>query len=246
MRLTKFLRYYDYANMPKKYVRREMFQGTVYEHSHFLQKPLVVNFNRDPWRHTTHAPWTTLGKRINQIGRRRNELIIRPIVDWQIFRGDFVQILQGPDKGKQGVVIAVLKERNWVFVKGLNCTYKSMKMPDGKINYSKVENPLDVIDGVSLIDPGTKEPCEIEWRFLETGKRVRVSKISERIIQLPETRFETKDFKSPRLYKDGKYDTSNDEIKEVTFETKLKTVEEDLMEEYGIVENRKRAKTFIY
>jgi hypothetical protein len=32
-----------------------------------------------------------------------------------------VEILTGKDAGKQGIVNAIIKQRNWVFVEGLNC-----------------------------------------------------------------------------------------------------------------------------
>ena len=32
-----------------------------------------------------------------------------------------VEILVGKDKGKQGLVNCIIKERNWVYVEGLNC-----------------------------------------------------------------------------------------------------------------------------
>jgi len=32
-----------------------------------------------------------------------------------------VELLVGKDKGKQGLVNCIIKERNWVYVDGLNC-----------------------------------------------------------------------------------------------------------------------------
>jgi len=32
-----------------------------------------------------------------------------------------VEVLVGKDKGKQGTVNCIIKERNWVYVEGLNC-----------------------------------------------------------------------------------------------------------------------------
>lgn len=43
------------------------------------------------------------------------------IETWSFFRGDRVQILNGRDKGKQGIINQIIEERNWVFVDGLNC-----------------------------------------------------------------------------------------------------------------------------
>ena len=35
--------------------------------------------------------------------------------DWQ------VEVLVGKDKGKVGMINSIIKERNWVYVEGLNC-----------------------------------------------------------------------------------------------------------------------------
>jgi ribosomal protein L24 len=32
-----------------------------------------------------------------------------------------VEVLVGPDKGKQGIIDSIITERNWCFVEGLNC-----------------------------------------------------------------------------------------------------------------------------
>lgn len=42
---------------------------------------------------------------------------------WSFFRGDRVQILNGRDKGKQGIINMIIEERNWVFVEGMNWKY---------------------------------------------------------------------------------------------------------------------------
>lgn len=45
--------------------------------------------------------------------------------DWPVVRGDFVEILSGKDKGKQGKVKDVFRSKNTVIVAGLNtvCLY---------------------------------------------------------------------------------------------------------------------------
>jgi large subunit ribosomal protein L24 len=32
-----------------------------------------------------------------------------------------VQIVAGKDAGKQGIVNGIIRQRNWIFVQGLNC-----------------------------------------------------------------------------------------------------------------------------
>lgn len=60
----------------------------------------------------------------------------------------------GKDKGKQGKIIQVIQERNWVFVEGMNC--KIMKMDNSKKPlglYVQKEKPLLVTNEVALVDP---------------------------------------------------------------------------------------------
>lgn len=65
-----------------------------------------------------------------------------------------VEILDGKDKGKQGIVCQVIQERNWVIVEGLNCKLVTNKDKNGKLTYvMQEENPLRVTDQVALVDP---------------------------------------------------------------------------------------------
>lgn len=65
-----------------------------------------------------------------------------------------MEILVGKDKGKQGIVVQVVQERNWVFVEGLNCKIeeygKTRKNPG---IFMKKEEPLLVTNEVALVDP---------------------------------------------------------------------------------------------
>lgn len=66
-----------------------------------------------------------------------------------------VEVLAGPDKGKQGIVQCVIQERNWVIVehlnKKVNVTKKEEKGLPAMIE--NVEQPLRVTTDVSLVDP---------------------------------------------------------------------------------------------
>lgn len=75
------------------------------------------------------------------------------IETWSYFRGDRVQVLVGPDKGKQGLINQIIQERNWVFVEGLN--WKHTKFGDTK-NFPGIvlreEKPLLVREKKCTID----------------------------------------------------------------------------------------------
>lgn len=65
-----------------------------------------------------------------------------------------MELLVGPDKGKQGIICQVIQERNWVIVEGLNCELKVVgKSSDFPGIYIKSEQPLLVTNEVALVDP---------------------------------------------------------------------------------------------
>lgn len=65
-----------------------------------------------------------------------------------------VEILVGPDKGKQGVVGLVIQERNWVIVDGLNCELDEVSRYKGHVSMVQMkEKPLLVTSEVALVDP---------------------------------------------------------------------------------------------
>lgn len=39
---------------------------------------------------------------------------------WKVLKGDKVEVISGPEKGKQGTVLKVLREKNRVIVEGVN------------------------------------------------------------------------------------------------------------------------------
>ena len=61
-------------------------------------------------------PWTDHYWKDAGAFKEKHPDIVQPICeeDWMWFRGDIVEILTGDDKGKQGYIIQVIQERNWV------------------------------------------------------------------------------------------------------------------------------------
>ncbi|GFO05267.1 mitochondrial ribosomal protein l24 [Plakobranchus ocellatus] len=159
-----------------------------------------------------------------------------------------VQILKGIDRGKQGLVCAIIRERNWCYVEGLNCSYKWVNRSASSPGFmSKVEKPLLVTTEVSLLDPSDLQPTEIEWRYDEDGNRVRVSSRSGRVVPMSERADnESEDMIDKGAYIEQSWDTKEKELTKVTFKPKAVTFEADIMESMGIKEDRKRAPNFYY
>ncbi|XP_037548854.1 probable 39S ribosomal protein L24, mitochondrial [Nematolebias whitei] len=198
------------------------------------------------YRYGTSRPWTVAAKMRNPPGKRRKKVFVEPLEpeDWTLLKGDRVEILAGKDKGKQGKVTQVFRRRNWVIVEGLNTHYryieKSFNYPG---TYIASEAPLLIRD-VALIDPSDKKPVEVEWKFTEEGQRVRVSVRTGRIIPKPVV--ERRDGIVPLQWKDGPKDTSPEDTLEKSYVPSLKTLEEEVMEKMGIVENRRHRRSYWY
>lgn len=99
---------------------------------------------------------------------------------------------------------------------------------------------------VKLVDPVDEKATDVEWRYTESGERVRVSVRTGRIIPIPLTAYETIDYKSRATYVDKAKDTSATELEKITFVPKLATFEMDIMEQHGIQDDRVPHRTFWY
>ncbi|WP_173363558.1 50S ribosomal protein L24 [Eggerthella sp. YY7918] len=95
----------------------------------------------------------------------------------QIKKGDKVQVLAGKDKGKEGVVLRALPQKQRVVVEKVNVIKKALRPtqqnPQGGI--SSIEAPIHV-SNVMLVCPECKAATRVSKRFTEDGKKVRVCK----------------------------------------------------------------------
>ncbi|XP_044278584.1 39S ribosomal protein L24, mitochondrial [Varanus komodoensis] len=199
------------------------------------------------YRYGMNRPGSVADKLQNPPWRQRKKVFVEPIrdEDWKVFRGDTVQILTGKkDVGKQGLVIQVIRERNWVVLEGLNLHYRYVgKTSSYRGTYVASEGPL-LVRQVALIDPADRQPTEVEWRYTEEGERVRVSLRTGRIIPKPPEQRE--DGIIPEQWKDGPKDTSVEEALAKTYVPSLKTFQEEIMQLMGIVETRCFRKSYWY
>ncbi|XP_042295895.1 39S ribosomal protein L24, mitochondrial [Sceloporus undulatus] len=182
-----------------------------------------------------HPPWL-----------RRRRVFVEPLreEDRTVFQGDTVQVLEGKDRGKQGLVVGLVKERNWVVLKGLNVHYRFLGKTGAQPGtYVASEAPL-LLRQVALVDPTDRQPTEVEWRYTEEGERVRVSLRTGRIIPKPVEQRE--DGIIPEQWTDGPKDTSVEDALEKTYIPSLKTFQEEIMELKGIVETRSFRKSYWY
>ena len=98
----------------------------------------------------------------------------------KIKTGDTVKIITGDDKGQEGKVVKILKDKNKAIVEGVNMVSKhtkpSAQNPQGGI--SKFEAPIHV-SNLMLLEKG--ETTKVGYRMVG-DKKVRFSKKSKEII----------------------------------------------------------------
>lgn len=96
-----------------------------------------------------------------------------------IKKGDTVYVNAGDDKGKQGRVLEVNREKNRALVEGINMMSKHTKPnathPNGGI--VKQEAPIH-LSNLMLVDPSSGQPTRIGRKVSADSKLVRYSKKS--------------------------------------------------------------------
>ncbi|WP_267425199.1 MULTISPECIES: 50S ribosomal protein L24 [unclassified Curtobacterium] len=112
-----------------------------------------------------------------------------------IKKGDLVQVItgatqaRGGDRGKQGKVIEVLKDKNRVVVEGVNFVTKHVRVGQtqrgSKTGGIEQHEASIHVSNVAIVDPTTKKPTRVGFRTEEVEKdgvkktvRVRYSKKS--------------------------------------------------------------------
>jgi large subunit ribosomal protein L24 len=99
---------------------------------------------------------------------------------FKIKTGDTVKVMAGDDKGQEGKVVKILRDKSKAIVEGINMVSKhtkpSAQNPQGGI--SKFEAPVH-ISNLMLVEKG--DTTRVGFR-IEGDKKVRFSKKSKEII----------------------------------------------------------------
>jgi len=98
---------------------------------------------------------------------------------FHIKKGDFVKVISGESRGKEGKILEIIVNKNRAIVEGVNMIKKHTKpntaYPEGGI----IEQEASVhISNLMLIDPSSKKPTKIGRRMNDKDKLVRYSKKS--------------------------------------------------------------------
>lgn len=101
----------------------------------------------------------------------------------QIRKGDRVRVLRGNERGKEGTVLRVDREKNRVVIEGVNLRKRHRKPsatdPEGGI--ISFEAPVHA-SNVMLVDPSTGEPTRLRVRRKDGGPAERVGVKSGKVI----------------------------------------------------------------
>ena len=97
----------------------------------------------------------------------------------KIKKGDHVMVTAGKDKGAEGTVIAAYPTQNRVLVQGVNMIRINKKVTNQGVRGAKEggittqEAPIHV-SNVQLVDPDTKKPARVGYKFDDDGTKVRI------------------------------------------------------------------------
>jgi large subunit ribosomal protein L24 len=100
----------------------------------------------------------------------------------KIKKGDSVVVISGRDKGKTGEVLRVLPTESRVVVQGVNVAKRHTRPRMGEPG-GIVEKELAIhISNVAHIDPQSRRPTRIGFRYLDGGRKVRFARRSGEVI----------------------------------------------------------------
>jgi large subunit ribosomal protein L24 len=101
-----------------------------------------------------------------------------------IRRNDTVVVTTGKDRGKRGRVLKVVPERNRLVVEGVNFIKRHTKPnPQKQIKGGLVEREAALhASNVQLVCPECGQPTRIGRRLLEDGRKVRICRKCEGVV----------------------------------------------------------------
>lgn len=96
--------------------------------------------------------------------------------------GDTVVVIRGEDKGKQGKITRILRDKDAVIVEGVNQVKRHVKAtPQRPGGILEVEAPIPS-SKVMLVDPETGKRTRVKIKVSEDGKKERVAKSGASIV----------------------------------------------------------------
>ena len=95
--------------------------------------------------------------------------------------GDEVVVIAGKDLGKRGTLQKILKG-NKAIVTGLNLVKKHTKPTQNSAGGIIEKEAMINISNIAFFDEKKQKPSKIGFKILEDGRKVRVSKLTNEVI----------------------------------------------------------------
>ena len=101
----------------------------------------------------------------------------------KIKKDDNIMVVAGKDKGKKGKVRFAHPEKNRVIIEGINFIKKHSKARGAakQAGIIDLEAPVHV-SNIMLVCNKCGKPCRIGYKKLEDGRRVRVCRVCNEVI----------------------------------------------------------------
>jgi large subunit ribosomal protein L24 len=102
----------------------------------------------------------------------------------KIRKGDDVVVTTGKDSGKRGTVLRVIPDLDKVVVENINVVKKHAKSnPQAGVTGGIIEKEMPVdVSNVMLYNPMTKKGDRVGFKILEDGRKVRVFKSNNEVV----------------------------------------------------------------
>ena len=92
-------------------------------------------------------------------------------------KGDNVVVLVGKDKGKTGKIVSTHPSINKVTVENINVVKRHVKPTQAKPQGGIFEKTKPVpVSNVAIVEPTSKKPSKIGYKFDKEGNKVRIYK----------------------------------------------------------------------
>jgi large subunit ribosomal protein L24 len=90
-------------------------------------------------------------------------------------KGDRVKVLQGKDRGKEGVIMRVFPDAEKIIVEGINVAKKHQKATRATMQGGIIDKDMPLpASSVAVISPADGKPTRVAYRFDDQGNKVRI------------------------------------------------------------------------
>lgn len=94
----------------------------------------------------------------------------------KVKKGDRVRILQGKDRGKEGLVTRVIPEADKVIVDGFNVAKKHQRATRATMQGGIMDKEMPIPASNVTVLAGDGKPTKVGFRFDDQGNKIRIAR----------------------------------------------------------------------